>query len=281
MPFGDDLTCTGPEAGNVNPLHFTGKERDAEDTLSGNDYFGARYYSSNFGRFMSPDPLGVTPLDIINPQRWNMYAYGMDSPTYYVDSDGRDAIAVNFSDLDPVVGHEGIVDVNGDGSAEYARFGPATESSPFDAGEVQSFSLATKVQFGSDGLPTPDSYAALAKEIVEKHERNVDPSTVRMNYFKTSAADTLRLHNWIAAVRARKAPPYAFCTSSNCAGFTVSGLLAGRAIGLFTASQLSIVPNILFLELSGLSDQNYTGNPKTQVTGRICDPSGVCQTINK
>jgi hypothetical protein len=21
MPFGDDLTCTGPEAGNVNPLH--------------------------------------------------------------------------------------------------------------------------------------------------------------------------------------------------------------------------------------------------------------------
>jgi RHS repeat-associated protein len=31
---------------------FTGKERDAE---SGNDYFGARYYSSSMGRFMSPD----------------------------------------------------------------------------------------------------------------------------------------------------------------------------------------------------------------------------------
>jgi RHS repeat-associated protein len=31
---------------------FTGKERDAE---SGNDYFGARYYSSALGRFMSPD----------------------------------------------------------------------------------------------------------------------------------------------------------------------------------------------------------------------------------
>ena len=30
----------------------TGKERDAE---SGNDYFGARYYSSAMGRFMSPD----------------------------------------------------------------------------------------------------------------------------------------------------------------------------------------------------------------------------------
>jgi len=31
---------------------YTGKERDTE---SGNDYFGARYYSSAMGRFMSPD----------------------------------------------------------------------------------------------------------------------------------------------------------------------------------------------------------------------------------
>ena len=31
---------------------YTGKERDTE---SGNDYFDARYYSSNLGRFMSPD----------------------------------------------------------------------------------------------------------------------------------------------------------------------------------------------------------------------------------
>ena len=32
----------------------TGKERDTE---SGNDYFGARYYGSSMGRFLSPDPL--------------------------------------------------------------------------------------------------------------------------------------------------------------------------------------------------------------------------------
>jgi RHS repeat-associated protein len=31
---------------------FTGKERDTE---SGNDYFGARYYASSMGRFMSQD----------------------------------------------------------------------------------------------------------------------------------------------------------------------------------------------------------------------------------
>ena len=38
---------------------FTGKERDPE---SGLDYFGARYMSSQFGRFMIPDPLWVTSL---------------------------------------------------------------------------------------------------------------------------------------------------------------------------------------------------------------------------
>ncbi|MHB8753517.1 MAG: RHS repeat-associated core domain-containing protein [Candidatus Acidiferrales bacterium] len=32
---------------------FTGKERDSE---SGLDNFGARYHSSQLGRFMSPDP---------------------------------------------------------------------------------------------------------------------------------------------------------------------------------------------------------------------------------
>jgi len=56
--------------------HFTGKERDTE---SGNDYFGARYYSSAMGRFMSPDwsakvePVPYSKLD--DPQTLNLYAY--------------------------------------------------------------------------------------------------------------------------------------------------------------------------------------------------------------
>jgi RHS repeat-associated protein len=35
------------------PSRYTGKERDTE---SGNDYFEARYYSSNMGRFMCMRP---------------------------------------------------------------------------------------------------------------------------------------------------------------------------------------------------------------------------------
>ncbi len=54
LPYGNRLTADGalPDA---TEHHFTGKEHDNE---SGNDYFGARYYASSMGRFMSPDPVG-------------------------------------------------------------------------------------------------------------------------------------------------------------------------------------------------------------------------------
>ncbi len=64
----------------VHPaLRFTGKERDAE---SGLDNFGARYFGSSMGRFMSPDPLGG---DMTNPQSLNRYAYALNNPLRYTD----------------------------------------------------------------------------------------------------------------------------------------------------------------------------------------------------
>jgi len=69
---------------------FTGKERDSE---SGNDYFGARYYSSAMGRFMSPDwsakaePVPYAKLD--NPQSLNLYAYVGNNPLNVTDPDGH------------------------------------------------------------------------------------------------------------------------------------------------------------------------------------------------
>jgi len=68
----------------------TGKERDAE---SGNDYFGARYYASSMGRFMSPDwsakatPVPYAKLD--SPQSLNLYGYMRNNPLGGVDQDGH------------------------------------------------------------------------------------------------------------------------------------------------------------------------------------------------
>lgn len=69
---------------------YTGKERDAE---SGNDYFGARYYASTTGRFLSPDwsknPQGVSYADSTNPQTLNLYQYMRNNPLGGVDPDGH------------------------------------------------------------------------------------------------------------------------------------------------------------------------------------------------
>jgi RHS repeat-associated protein len=88
------------------PLHhFTGKERDAE---SGLDNFGARYFGSSMGRFMSPDWSADTdPIpyaDITNPQTLNLYAYAGNNPVSNVDADGHvyhicDAQGQNCSDV--------------------------------------------------------------------------------------------------------------------------------------------------------------------------------------
>jgi RHS repeat-associated protein len=62
----------------LSPSRSTGKERDTE---SGNDYFGARYYASSMGRFMSPDPSALDYADPTNPQSLNLYAYAANSST--------------------------------------------------------------------------------------------------------------------------------------------------------------------------------------------------------
>ncbi len=83
LPFGEEWN---PAPGD-QPKRFTGKERDAETGL---DYFGARYYASNIGRFTTADPAHTLTDNLVDPQRWNRYAYGRNNPFRFVDPDGRD-----------------------------------------------------------------------------------------------------------------------------------------------------------------------------------------------
>jgi RHS repeat-associated protein len=79
--------CT-PQHAHLRVLmasRYTGKERDTE---SGNDYFGARYYGSNMGRFMSPDPGWYLQADVRNPQSWNQYSYVLNNPLKNTDPTG-------------------------------------------------------------------------------------------------------------------------------------------------------------------------------------------------
>lgn len=76
QPFGAKYFDAGSKYG------FIGKEID-KNNLS---YFGARYYNTQLGRFMAPDPVAVNPE---NPATFNRYAYSANNPYKYVDEDGR------------------------------------------------------------------------------------------------------------------------------------------------------------------------------------------------
>jgi len=73
---------------------FTGKERDSE---SGLDNFGARYDSSQCGRFMTPDPANASGLaHMDDPQSWNGYAYARNNPLVYTDPNGPNYMVCQY-----------------------------------------------------------------------------------------------------------------------------------------------------------------------------------------
>ncbi|MGH9716269.1 MAG: RHS repeat-associated core domain-containing protein [Candidatus Acidiferrales bacterium] len=86
-PFGGERVIY---SGTFTPYKFTGKERDPESNL---DNFGARYMSSQMGRFMSADwsgePEGVPYANFTDPQTLNLYSYVRNNPVTKADLDGH------------------------------------------------------------------------------------------------------------------------------------------------------------------------------------------------
>jgi hypothetical protein len=140
----------------------------------------------------------------------------------------------------------------------YARFGPAQQSAGGGWGldeprQADVTDLNVTVQFGSDGLPTPDSYKALETALLGA-EPKATPGTVRLNYFKTSDAETAALQEWMkqqhdAAANTNFARAIALISQSK------GCWLATRLTNLL-ASKLSNHPNTLFGELVPLANDS-------------------------
>jgi RHS repeat-associated protein len=152
LPYGDGLTPI-PNLGclpsnncySEDPTehHFTGKERDAE---SGNDYFGARYYASSMGRFMSPDwsvkadPVPYAKLD--NPQTLNLYDYMRNNPLGGIDTDGHDVVLLNDSNAAVGQGHNATLVGNDKGGWTYYShdgYGSSGKDNPQHFGSFSDF----------------------------------------------------------------------------------------------------------------------------------------------
>ena len=88
-PWGMVLEGRSGNSGDANDkIKFTGKERDKETNY---DYFGARYYDSRIGRWLSVDPLSGLHPD------YTPFAYVYNNPMLLVDPDGKDSIQLKMA----------------------------------------------------------------------------------------------------------------------------------------------------------------------------------------
>jgi RHS repeat-associated protein len=208
-PYGgvENDYCTTPGAQHYK---FNGKERDTESML---DNFGARYDTSNLGRFMTPDwaekPTAVPYAHYGNPQSLNLYSYVENNPTTVGDPDGHeDGPGV----LEPPSIVEETIVAAEEGAEEGAEVGTAAEpGGGTAAGAIIGGVIAGgavvgtyeyKKHFGDPGPPpappTPKPPAAVPSPQMEEHTKGARPST---------AEKLLRLRHDLGAVWKPPVPP--------------------------------------------------------------------------
>jgi len=168
-------------AGGPCAATSTGKERDSE---SGNDYFGARYYASTMGRWLSPDwSAKVEPVPyakVADPQSLNLYAYVGNNPLIRVDADGHgcsdEEMAVCHAMTEAVAHGMDPVDALNGGQQALQPLSDASENailkSPLSGPEAIAFEGAVK-SAGAASLVNPNTLVGLASK-----ESSINPTKV-------------------------------------------------------------------------------------------------------
>jgi len=136
---------------------FTGKERDSESNL---DNFGARYFGSSMGRFMSPDPdnAGADPT---GPQSWNMYSYVSNNPLNAVDPTGLDCVYLNSAgDAVDHVLTGGNPDCTSDTDSGYYVNGTVDQSSISFGSGYMAYQYTAAPDSPNGSMPKPQLGAA-------------------------------------------------------------------------------------------------------------------------
>ena len=123
----DDYYLWIPESVYGNRFLFQGREYDYDTALY---YFRNRWYEPETGRWLSPDPIGISG-------GLNLYAFCGNDPVNFVDPWGLDVYRVISSKVCGVIPfHEIIVGDNGKGGAYIVQFYPKRKYCPLSVGET-------------------------------------------------------------------------------------------------------------------------------------------------
>ena len=280
LPFGDGQQTSG--SCSPTPSFYTGKERDAE---SGNDYFGARYYGSSMGRFMSPDPTFLNIRKVFNPQRWNLYSYSLNDPLGHFDPDGEEAIAVTYPGYQVGVrgsftlplGHGGVVLVEKDGTTHYFEYGRyhGPDGEVRNAGA--SDAATPPVQRDASGNITQDSMNNLLQTLSGASGKG---GPVDALVIPTTSAEDENILTYLKARQAQNSDPntekYSLFGGHNCGTLACEALGHAHMNAPTRAWMKGATPYGNFLQLWALYGNSFAWEyqPKEHVTHRIFFPEG-------
>jgi RHS repeat-associated protein len=242
LPFGDGLAAVAnPNCLPANHCysedatehHFTGKERDTE---SGNDYFGARYYASSMGRWLSPDwsvktePVPYAKLG--DPQTLNLYAYVGNNPLSRADADGHES------------GYQYSPDtygMRGPGDPDYDR---DVTSPQAVRTQIQAMALMSAPFLGSAIV------SELGRPALALAARIAGPAYLALNVMGTRAAQTL-----VSARDAVSGSLGAIKDAAASGEISLSGPTASR----LSSAMNSISNNFTNSDINGAVKQSITG----------------------
>ena len=172
LPYGEQIA-----GGSTTTHKFTGKERDGE---SGLDNFGARYYSSSLGRFVSADwsatPEPVPYAKPVDPQTLNLYAYVRNNPITLVDPAGHDP--------------KGIVDILISGPNHVnTKFDDAKNLGPAQTSDGAFLNLNVKIAFDEGDNLSDYKTTRVAVVLTEQDNNNANRDGERENPDKDQVAN--------------------------------------------------------------------------------------------
>jgi RHS repeat-associated protein len=297
-PYGEDRGTMEPN----DSLKFATYTRDA---ATGLDYADQRYYASNWGRFMSPDPYRASggPSD---PGSWNRYSYVEGDPVNFGDPRGTticDENGDNCYDSVDVTDDSGESDVAYDVAYGFdARSkSPQSYSTPFGrdraylihAGGILSSrqSISPKCQGGLDALGVDFGALAGAASLVDIQNGTNDNNSI------ASAFGSPQLGALAQAQYDRQYAGYLqahgqqhltiagyFAATGNTAAWTPTG---GNTVftnpSLLNTSSLNVDQGLMLHEMLhdvyGLDDRDIMNTLEGYDPGAGIDPNGVSNQI--
>jgi RHS repeat-associated protein len=229
-PFGERYV------GNLSDSFFTGVAQGVE--ASDFRYFPARNYHMTEGRWLTPDPAGLSAVDLTNPQTWNRYAYVLNNPLANVDPTGMGTITPTLPPPKPC-------------SGPAASYNPFCVEGPWDHGSNLALSDLDPFRLLDNGLsnegtlitnvPSFDAAALLGLT----GGNATSPNTGNCSSDALGSAIGFAATGTIYSVSATTSAPASYLREEIGAAFGPPGMAIGKAVGnLFgVGGNISYVPS--------------------------------------